>query len=185
MLDYLEAGGEAEHHVRHEPPKWQIFDEEHYHGFAYPTYSYAAQVVDAEVDPDTLEVQATRATVVAEVGRIIHEVQCRGQVEGGTLQGLGWALLEEMKVENGHYRNDRMATYIVPTILDAPEMEVELMEAPWEGPPFGAKGVGELPMDGIAPAVCAAVENAVGIAVDRIPATPERILDGADEGWAS
>jgi CO/xanthine dehydrogenase Mo-binding subunit len=181
-LHFLEAGGDPDHTVRHEAPSWQSFDEESYHGSAYPTYSYAAQVIDLEVDPDTLEVHTTEAAVVAEVGRVIHEVQCRGQVEGGTLQAIGYALLEEMKLENGRYLNDRLATYIVPTILDAPKMRVELMEAPWEGPPFGAKGVGELPMDGAAPAVCAAIENAIGVSVDRIPATAERILECLPEG---
>lgn len=185
VAQYLQAGNEPEHSVRHEPPEWQEFDDESYHGSAYPTYSYAAQVVELEVDPDTLETQLLDATVVAEVGKVLHEVQCRGQVEGGMLQALGYALLEEMKLENGRYLNDRLATYIVPTILDAPRMTVELMEAPWEGEPFGAKGVGELPMDGGAPAVCAAIENAIGVGVDHIPATPERILDAMERGGSS
>ena len=123
--------------------------------------------------------------MVAEVGKVLHEVQCRGQVEGGILQALGYGLLEEMKLEDGRYLNDRLATYIVPTILDAPRMRVELMEFPWDGAPFGAKGVGELPMDGAAPAVCAAIENALGVGVDRIPATPERILEAMERGGSS
>jgi len=185
VAQYLGAGNDPEHTVRHEPPEWQHFDDKSYHGSAYPTYSYAAQVIELEVDPDTLETQLLDATVVAEVGKVIHEVQCRGQVEGGMLQALGYALLEEMKLENGRYLNDRLATYIVPTILDSPRMKVELMEAPWEGQPFGAKGVGELPMDGGAPAVCAAIENAIGVGVDRIPATPERILEAMERGGSS
>ncbi len=174
--EYTEAGNETEFTARNEPPAWQEFDDETYHGSAYPTYSYSAQVIEVEVDPDTLEVSARKATVVSEVGKVLHEVQCRGQIEGGVLQAIGWALLEEMKFDNGRILNDRMATYIVPTILDAPEMQVEMMERPWNGPPFGAKGVGELPMDGPAPAVCAAIENATGIVADSIPAVPERLL---------
>jgi CO/xanthine dehydrogenase Mo-binding subunit len=179
---FLAAGGDPDHTVRHEPPAWQEFDDASYRGAAYPTYSYAAQVIEVEVDPDTLETHALDATVVAEVGRVLHEVQCLGQIEGGTLQALGYALLEEMKLQDGRYLNDRLATYIVPTILDAPRMQVELMEAPWDGPPFGAKGVGELPMDGTAPALCAAIENAIGVSVDHIPATPERILQAMEGG---
>jgi CO/xanthine dehydrogenase Mo-binding subunit len=127
-------------------------------------------------------VSAKKATVVSEVGKVLHEVQCRGQIEGGVLQAIGWALLEEMKFDNGRILNDRMATYIVPTILDAPEMQVEMMERPWNGPPFGAKGVGELPMDGPAPAVCAAIENATGIVADSIPAVPEQLLAWMEAG---
>ena len=89
---------------------------------------------------------------------------------------MAWGLLEEVKLEQGRYLNDRLATYIIPTIRDSPEMEVFLLEKPWKGGAFGAKGVGELPMDGGAPAAVSAVENATGIEVDAIPATPERLL---------
>jgi CO/xanthine dehydrogenase Mo-binding subunit len=94
-------------------------------------------------------------------------------------------LCEEIKMEKGRYLNDRLATYIIPTILDTPPLEVELLEHPWEGGPFGAKGVGELPMDGAAPATAQALENATGAGVDSIPATPERLLrwlGGGGEG---
>ena len=175
--EYRTTGLPSEFTARNEPPAWQKFDETSYHGSAYPTYSYSAQVIEVEVDTDTLEIHTTHATVVAEVGKVLHELQCRGQIEGGTLQALGWALWEEMKLEKGRFLNDRMATYIVPTILDAPVMDVTLLESPWPGPPQGAKGVGELPMDGPAAAVCAAIENATGITSDRIPATPEILLD--------
>jgi CO/xanthine dehydrogenase Mo-binding subunit len=84
--------------------------------------------------------------------------------------------MEEVKLEAGRYLNDRLATYIIPTIMDSPEMEVHLLERPWNGGAFGAKGVGELPMDGGAPAAVSAVENATGIEIDAIPATPERLL---------
>ncbi len=176
-LEYRAAGQPSHVTTRNEPPSWQDFDETSYHGSAYPTYAYAAQVIEVEVDADTLQVQPVRATVAAEVGKVLHEVQCRGQIEGGLLQAIGWALWEEMKLEKGRPLNDRMTTYIVPTFPDAPEMEVHLLERPWDGPPSGAKGVGELPMDGPAAAVCAAIENAVGIGSDSIPATPERLLE--------
>ena len=128
------------------------------------------------MDPDTLEVRPKKVTAVCEVGRVLHEKLCIGQVEGGTLQAVAWGLLEEVKLEQGRYLNDRLATYIIPTIRDSPEMEVFLLEKPWQGGAFGAKGVGELPMDGGAPAAVSAVENATGIEIDAIPATPERLL---------
>ncbi len=167
--------GDLETTVRYEPPEWQQFDEESYRGDAYPTYSWAAAVVEVEVDEDTFEVRPERATVVAEVGKAIHPVLCRGQIEGGTLQALGYGLLEEMKLESGRYLNDRLTTYIIPTFKDSPRIDVELLELGYPDGPFGAKGVGELPMDGGAPAAVAAIQNAVGVSVDEIPATPERI----------
>jgi CO/xanthine dehydrogenase Mo-binding subunit len=84
--------------------------------------------------------------------------------------------MEEVKLDRGRYLNDRLATYIIPTAMDAPRLDVHLLERPWAGGPFGAKGVGELPMDGGAPAAVAAVENATGIAAAEIPATPERLM---------
>jgi CO/xanthine dehydrogenase Mo-binding subunit len=90
--------------------------------------------------------------------------------------------MEEVKLDKGRYLNDRLATYIIPTILDTPKMDIHLLERPWEGGPFGAKGVGELPMDGGAPAVAQAIENATGVMVTGIPATPERLLRWTAEG---
>ena len=164
---------------RHEPPADQEFDETTYRGAAYPTYAWGANVVEVEVDPDTLEVRPLAVTAVCEVGRAIHPVLCAGQIEGGTLQAIGWGLMEEVKLEGGRYLNDRLATYIIPTAMDAPRVDVHLLERPWAGGPFGAKGVGELPMDGGAPAALAAIENAAGISAAEIPATPERLMAAA------
>ncbi len=173
--DVFAGHGNLERTILHEPPAWQTFDETTYQGTAYATYGWGADVIEVEVDPDTLEVRPVTATVVTEVGKVVHPTLCRGQIEGGTLQAIGWAYLEEMKLENGRYLNDRLATYIIPTIKDTPRMDVELLERPWEGGPSGAKGVGELPMDGGAPAFVQAVENATGIVPPDIPATPERL----------
>ncbi len=181
---YLREVGPLEVRVRHEPPSWQSFDEEAYRGAAYPTYAWGAEVVEVEVDPDTLAVRPLAATVVCEVGRAIHPTLCAGQIEGGTLQALGWALLEEVRLDEGRYLNDRLATYIIPTFKDSPRIDVHLLERPWKEGPFGAKGVGELPMDGGAPAAAAAIENAIGIPVSAIPATPERLFERRGEALA-
>jgi len=172
----LRAAGPVEVTVHHEPPEHQTFDESTYRGAAYPTYAWGADVAEVEVDPDTLAVRPLRVTAVCEVGRAIHPTLCAGQIEGGTLQAVGWALMEEIKTKDGRYLNDRLATYIIPTIQDSPRIDVHLLERGFEGGPFGAKGVGELPMDGGAPAVLQAIENATGIAADEVPATPERLL---------
>jgi|CXWL01.1.fsa_nt_gi CO/xanthine dehydrogenase Mo-binding subunit len=173
---YLAAGGEATLRIHHEPPAWQEFDDSTYRGAAYPTYAWGAAVVEVAVDADTLAVRPTQVTTACDVGRAIHPVLCRGQLEGGTLQAIAWGYLEEVKLRDGRYLNDRLATYIIPTAMDAPRMAVHLLEHPWEGGPFGAKGIGELPMDGGAPAILQAIENATGIRADALPASPERLL---------
>jgi CO/xanthine dehydrogenase Mo-binding subunit len=113
-----------------------------------------------------------------DVGHVIHPILAEGQVEGGTLQAIGYATIEEIKLSDGRYLNDRLATYIIPTALDAPRITTLLVEAPVRGAPHGAKGVGELPMDVGAPAVVAAIHDATGIWVHDLPASPERILAG-------
>jgi CO/xanthine dehydrogenase Mo-binding subunit len=173
---WLREEGELEVTLRHEPPAWQEFDEATYQGSAYPTYSWGADVVEVCVDPVSFEVRAEHVTAVCDVGRAIHPTLCKGQVEGGTLQAVAWALMEEVKMDGGRYLNDRLATYIIPTAMDAPPMDTVLLENPYEDGPFGAKGVGELPMDGGAPAAAAAIGSATGLFVAEIPATPERLL---------
>ncbi|HEX4962643.1 MAG TPA: xanthine dehydrogenase family protein molybdopterin-binding subunit [Thermoanaerobaculia bacterium] len=173
---YREEAGPVEVTLRHEPPADQTFDESTYRGAAYPTYAWGADVVEVETDPDTLAVRPLSVTAVCEVGKAIHKTLCAGQIEGGTLQAIGWALMEEVKLQDGRYLNDRLATYVIPTIKDSPRIDVHLLEQPWEGGPFGAKGIGELPMDGGAPAAAQAIENALGCPVDEIPATPERLM---------
>ena len=111
-----------------------------------------------------------------DIGKVIHPTLAEGQVEGGTLQAIGYATIEEIKLRDGRYLNDRLATYIIPTSLDAPRITSILVEAPFASAPHGAKGVGELPMDVGAPAVVAAIHDATGAWVHDLPATPERIL---------
>src|ERR1051326_3261361 len=103
-------------------------------------------------------------------------VMAEGQIEGGCLQAVGWATIEEIKMKDGGYQNDRLATYLIPTALDAPRIRTILVENPYSRGPFGAKGIGELPMDGPAPAIVAAIHDATGVWLDEIPATPEKIL---------
>jgi len=161
---------------RFEPYPGVEFDDATYRGDAYPAYGWAAAVAAVEVDLDTAEVQVRDVIAVDDVGKVIHQVLCEGQVEGGTLQAVGYATIEEMKLKDGRYLNDRLATYLIPTALDAPHIRTILVEAPFSGAPHGAKGVGELPMDVAAPAVVAAIHDATGVWIHELPATPERIL---------
>src|SRR5213075_742507 len=154
------------------------FEDETYRGDAYPAFGWAACVAEVDVDLDTAEVAVRNVVAVDDVGRVIHPVRAEGQVEGGTLQAVGYATIEEIKLRDGRYLNDRLATYIIPTSLDAPRITTLLVEAPYSGAPHGAKGVGELPMDVGAPAVVAAIHDATGIWIHELPASPERILAG-------
>jgi CO/xanthine dehydrogenase Mo-binding subunit len=152
------------------------FDDATYTGDAYPAYGWAAAVAVVDVDLDTAEVVVRDVVAVDDVGRVIHRILAEGQVEGGTLQAVGYATIEEIKLADGRYLNDRLATYLIPTALDAPRIQALLVEAPFSGAPHGAKGVGELPMDVGAPAVVAAIADATGAWIVDLPATSEKIL---------
>jgi CO/xanthine dehydrogenase Mo-binding subunit len=153
------------------------WDDASYQGDAYPTYGWSACIVDLDVDLDTGEVLYRRFVSATDVGKAINPVIVAGQIEGGSLQGLGYATCEEVVLdEHGCMRNDRLTNYIIPTALDAPEMVTEIVEIPYKGGPFGAKGIGEIPMDGPAAAVAQAIESAVGIVLDELPMTPERVI---------
>jgi CO/xanthine dehydrogenase Mo-binding subunit len=112
---------------------------------------------------------------VHEIGKAIHPALVTGQIEGGTAQGLGWALLEDVVMRDGRMENHTLTNYIVPTTLDTPEMNVVILERPYKYGPFGAKGVGEMPIDGPAPAVVNALRHA-GFDLREIPATPEKLM---------
>jgi len=152
------------------------FDDETYRGDAYPVYGWACAVAEVDVDLDTGETQVRSIVSANDIGKVIHPVLAEGQVEGGTLQGVGYATIEEIKLVDGRYLNDRLATYLIPTALDAPRIEAILVENPFSGAPHGAKGVGELPMDVPAAAVVAAIHDATGAWIHDLPASPERVI---------
>jgi CO/xanthine dehydrogenase Mo-binding subunit len=157
------------------------WDDQTYQGDAYPTYGWSACVVDLDVDLDTGEVLYRRFISSTDVGKAINPVIVAGQLEGGALQALGYATYEEVVLDADRcMRNDRLTNYIIPTALDAPEMVTKLIEIPFSGGPFGAKGIGEIPMDGPAAAVAQAIEQATGAVLDRLPMTPERVLAGME-----
>ncbi|HEX4802013.1 MAG TPA: molybdopterin cofactor-binding domain-containing protein, partial [Myxococcaceae bacterium] len=125
---------------------------------------------------DTGEVQVDQVVQACDVGKAVHPILCTGQMEGGVVQALGYALLEDLVLKDGRVLNNRMQNYIIPTSLDAPSIESIIIENPYPFGPHGAKGVGELPMDGPAPAVAAAILNATGTLVEELPITPDRLL---------
>ena len=170
--EYYAKNGELTVERVYEPPDWIKWDDAAYRGDAYATYGWGCDVAELEVDPDTYEVKPIRMTAVQEFGRPIHPALARGQIEGGTAQGMGYALLEKVVMRNGAMANGQLTNYVIPTTLDMPELDVVMMENPYPGGPFGAKGLGELPMDGPAPAVVNALRH-YGLDIREIPAVPE------------
>lgn len=177
---FVESHGPLIGEATYSPPPGHRWNDETYRGDAYKAYSWGADVVEVEVDRATREVRPVRTTVVVEIGRAINPVLAIGQIEGGTLQALGYGYMEEVKVLDGRYLNDRLTTYIIPTSLDAPDLKVEIAERPYQHGPFGAKGLGELPMNGGAPALAAAIDQATGRFTTDIPVTPEKLLEQGD-----
>jgi CO/xanthine dehydrogenase Mo-binding subunit len=164
--------------AQYEKPPEIAWDEDLYRGDAYGSYGWGCNVVELEVDPATWQVNVLNATAVAEIGKAIHPVMAMGQIEGGTAQGLGYALLEEVVMRDGRMANAQLTNYIIPTPPDTPPITSIILERPYRHGPFGAKGVGEMPIDGPAPAVVNALRH-VGFDVRSIPATPERLMSAA------
>ncbi|MFN0245983.1 MAG: xanthine dehydrogenase family protein molybdopterin-binding subunit [Kofleriaceae bacterium] len=169
------ARGEVTETKQYVPPPGIHFDDATYTGAAYPCYGWGACLVDVSVDLDTYEVTIDRCVQAIDVGKAINPSVVKGQIEGGTLQALGWAVLENVIYKDGRVANANMTNCIVPTFADAPELETIIVECPYPFGPSGAKGVGEIPMDGPAAAVANAVENALGIAFDALPISPEAV----------
>lgn len=165
------------------PPQLQ-WDEKTHTGDAYAAYAWGCTVVEVEVDLDTFELSVPRATTTVDIGRAVNPVLAKGQIEGGTLQAIGYATCEEVGVRpDGALLRDRFQTYILPTTMDAPEIEARIIEIPYRGGPGGAKGLGELPMNGGAPAVANAVEQCLGVRIRDLPVTAEKIFQAlAREG---
>ncbi|MGH9173277.1 MAG: xanthine dehydrogenase family protein molybdopterin-binding subunit, partial [Vicinamibacterales bacterium] len=164
--------------TQYERPPGLEWDDTRYLGDAYGSYGWGCNVVELEVDPATCEVRPTKVTAVVEIGKAIHPIMAAGQVEGGTAQGLGYALLEEVVMRDGRMANAQLTNYIIPTPLDTPSLETIILEQPYKHGPYGAKGVGEMPIDGPAPAVVNALRHA-GYDMRAIPATSEKIMRAA------
>jgi CO/xanthine dehydrogenase Mo-binding subunit len=173
--EYYRRHGPARVEKEHVPPEWLKWDEARYRGDAYATYAWACDVAEVEIDRDTFEVRPLRITAVQDVGKAIHPALATGQIEGGTGQGIGFALIEQVVMKNGSMANAQLTNYTIPTTLDTPPMDVVLLENPFPEGPFGAKGLGELPIDGPAPAIVNAIRS-MGIDVREVPATPEIVM---------
>jgi len=174
---YIEQQGALRASAQYQPPPGVRWDDERFEGDAYGTYAWAVYVAEVSVDITTFQIRVDDFVAVQEVGRVINPVLASGQIEGGVAQGIGWALFEQVAWREGRMANAQMTNYIIPTSMDLPPIRVHFEERPYAHGPGGAKGIGELPMDGAAPAIANAVSHATGVDVRRIPITPESVLD--------
>jgi CO/xanthine dehydrogenase Mo-binding subunit len=173
---HRKAKGEVISLVRYEAPPGIFWDDEKYRGEAYPSYAWSVHLAQVAVDTVTFSAEVEEFWAVQEVGRVLNPVLATGQIEGGVAQGIGFALYEKVVMQNGHMANNQMTNYIIPTAEDVPPIHVFFEEIPFKHGGYGAKGIGELPHDGPAPAILNAIRDATGIGFHSIPLLPEDLF---------
>jgi CO/xanthine dehydrogenase Mo-binding subunit len=173
---YRATSGDVVSLCRYEAPPDIYWDDESYRGEAYGAYAWSVQVAQVAVDTVTYSAEVEEFWSVQEVGRVLNPVLAGGQVEGGIAQGIGYALYEKVVWQNGHMANNQMTNYIMPTAEDVPPIHIFFEEIPFAYGAFGAKGIGELPHDGPAPAILNAIRDATGVSFHSIPLLPEDLF---------
>jgi CO/xanthine dehydrogenase Mo-binding subunit len=182
---YIGQCGALRASVQYKEPPNIFWDDSKYQGDAYGAYSWAVYVAQVAVDTLTGEVRVEDFVALQEVGRVLNPTLAAGQIEGGVAQGIGLALYEDVVWRNGVMANSQMTNYVIPTACDIPPIRVFFEEQPYAHSGTGAKGIGELPMDGPVPAVLNAIENALGVPFDHAPVMPEHILRALHSGRAA
>ena len=176
-LRHRREHGSLEAEARYQSPGDIFWDDDRYKGEAYPAFGWAIYVAEVAVDTRTYQATCTNFWAMQEVGKVLHPVLAAGQIEGGVAQGIGYAIYEKCEWRDGALKNNQMTNYIMPTSADLPNIHVLFEEIPSIHGAFGAKGIGELPMDGPAPAILNAIEDALGIAFNECPLLPEDIFE--------
>ena len=174
---YIEQHGALKSFSKYVAPPGINWDDEKYEGDAYGAYAWAVYVAEVTVDTVTYEARVDDFVALQEVGKVIHPILAAGQIEGGVAQGIGYTLFEKVVWKDGRMINNQMTNYIMPTAADIPPLRVFFEENPYTYGPAGAKGIGELPMDGPAPAILNAIEHATGVSINYIPLMPESLMD--------
>lgn len=175
---YVAEHGEFRSWARYEAPPGIFWDDEKYRGEAYAAFAWAVYIAEVSFDLTTYSVSVDDFVALQEVGKVLHPLLAKGQIIGGIAQAIGFSLYEKVVWQNGRMQNSQMTNYIMPTSSDLPSIRVFFEELGNVHGAYGAKGIGELPMDGPAPAIVNAIENAIGIPFDFIPLLPEDIMDG-------
>ncbi len=173
-LDELCADGPISHHTRFRHPPTEEPDENG-QGDLHADFAVAAHRAVVDVDAELGLVRVVQVDTAQDVGLVLNPQSVRGQIEGGILQGVGLAVMEELVLDRGIILNASFTDYLLPTFLDAPEVEMALIEEPSPWGPFGAKGMGEPPTISSTPAVVAAIRNATGLELNRVPIRPQDI----------
>jgi len=174
---YVAKNGKLQALARYEQPEDIVWDEQKYRGSAYAAFAWAVYVAEVAVDLTSYSVSVDDFVALQEVGRVLNPVLAKGQIIGGIAQGIGFALYEKVIWQEGRMQNGQMTNYIIPTSADLAPIRVYFEELGNVHGAFGAKGIGELPMDGPAPAIINAVEDALGVPFRSIPLLPEDIFD--------
>jgi CO/xanthine dehydrogenase Mo-binding subunit len=174
---YIAAHGALKSLARYEAPADVFWDDEKYRGEAYAAFAWAVYVAEVTVDLTTYSVTVDDFVALQEVGKVMNPVLATGQITGGVAQAIGFALYERVVWQNGRMLNNQMTNYIMPTSVDLPPIGVFFEELGNVHGAHGAKGIGELPMDGPAPAIVNAVEDATGVRFCSIPLLPEDLLE--------
>ncbi len=149
-------------------------------GRVFPDFTFGTQAVEVAVDTETGEITLLKSVACHDVGRAINPVAVEGQIQGGSAQGLGYALMEEVVVKNGVIETPSLTEYLLPTSCDFPTTQAIILESGTGLGPFGAKGIGEPSLTPAAPAVANAVANAIGARIHDLPLTPEKVLAALD-----
>jgi CO/xanthine dehydrogenase Mo-binding subunit len=164
----------VENYVHREMIPW---DEKTFMGDAYPAYSWGVNIVEVEVDTLTGNIKLEKVYANYEVGKVIDERVMKGQIDGGLAQGLAYGYLEKMTSKEGKIQQKSITDYGPPTSLDVVSIQSKVFDNPYADGPYGAKGAGELTLIGGAPAVQAAIEDALQTPFQQIPITPEVIVE--------
>jgi len=175
--EYIAARGALKSYARYEAPGDVFWDDEKYRGEAYAAFAWAVYVAEVTVDLTTYSVTVDDFVALQEVGKVLNPVLAAGQITGGVAQGIGFALYEKVVWQNGRMINNQMTNYIMPTSVDLPPIRVFFEELGNVHGAHGAKGIGELPMDGPAPAIVNAVDDATGVPFRSIPLLPEDLFE--------
>jgi CO/xanthine dehydrogenase Mo-binding subunit len=144
--------------------------------YAHQVFTFGTQVARVLVDIETGRIAVEELTVVQDAGRVVNPGGAVGQLEGGAAMGLGYALFEELHTNEGRTLNNSLESYLIPTSVDIPPMQIGFVEIPEPMAPFGAKGIGEATLTPTAPAIANAVSDAIGVSLNDLPLTPERVL---------
>src|SRR5580700_3504742 len=178
---YVRKHGTFRSVAQYEQPDGIFWDDEKYRGSAYAAFAWAVYIAEVTVDLATYSVAIDDFVALQEIGKVLHPVLAKGQIIGGVAQGIGFALYEKVIWDHGRMQNGQMTNYIMPTSADLPPIRVYFEELGNVHGAYGAKGIGELPMDGPAPAIINAVEDALSVPFHSIPLLPEDIFGALSE----